>query len=401
MPKILRIINRFNLGGPTYNVAYLTKHLAPEFETVLIGGEKDEQEESSLHILEGMDLQVELIPEMRRAISWQDDWHAFKKLRSIIRKHKPDIVHTHASKAGTLGRLAAWMEGVPVIVHTFHGHVFHSYFGSFKTAAYKWIERFLALLSTRIIAISQGQKEELCRVHRIASERKAVVIPLGFDLKKFSENQESKRVQFREKWGLQPQEVAIGIIGRLVPIKNHEFLLEAIAKLKSETTAPFRLLIVGDGELRQSLEMRCLDLGLSISSESKPGEVIFTSWITEVDKVVAGIDIAVLTSLNEGTPVSLIEAQAGGLPVVSTKVGGIHHVVLEDITGFLLEKGDLNTLIRHLKILVESPTLRKEMGEKGKLYVEKQFHYTRLVEETRHLYRQLLTGKNGKNKLSP
>ncbi len=396
MPKILRIINRFNLGGPTYNVAYLTKYLSPEFETVLIGGEKDEEEESSLHILEGLDIQAELIPEMRRAIRWQDDWHAFRKLRSLIREHKPDIVHTHASKAGTLGRLAAWMEGVPIIVHTFHGHVFHSYFGSFKTSVYKWIERFLALISTRIIAISDGQKNELCNVYRIASERKAVVIPLGFDLKKFSENQETKRAHYRAKWGLQPHEVTIGIIGRLVPIKNHEFLLEAIAKLKMETHTAFRLLVVGDGDLRSTLENRCRDLGLSVSTESKPGDVTFTSWSTEVDKVVAGIDIAVLTSLNEGTPVSLIEAQAGGLPVVSTKVGGIYHVILEDVTGFLVDKGDLKTLVGHLKTLVDSPTLRKQMGEKGKQYVEKQFHYTRLVEDTRSLYHQLLMEKTTK-----
>lgn len=394
MAKILRIINRFNLGGPTYNVAYLTKHLAPEFETVLIGGEKDETEESSLHILEGLDLKAELIPEMRRAIRWQDDWHAYKKLRRIIREHKPDIVHTHASKAGTLGRLAAWMEGVPIVIHTFHGHVFHSYFGFFKTQIYKWIERLLSLITTRIIAISEGQKHELSKIHKIAPERKIVVVPLGFDLSKFSEDQETKRVNFREQWGLQPQEVAIGIIGRLVPIKNHEFLLEAIALLKRETKTQFKLVIVGDGDLRQSLELRCHELGLSTSATNKSADVTFTSWITEVDRVVAGIDLAVLTSQNEGTPVSLIEAQAGGVPVISTKVGGIHHVVMENQTGFLVEKGDLHTLVSHLKTLVESPALRREMGDKGRQYVEKQFHYTRLINDMRNLYHQLLAAKS-------
>ena len=152
--KVLRIINRFNLGGPTYNAAYLTKYLGDEFETLLIGGEKYEEEESSEFILQQLGIKPLIIPEMQRSINRRNDTIAYRKIKKIIKEFEPDIVHTHASKAGTLGRLAAKKMNVPVIVHTFHGHVFHSYFGKTKTTFYKNIERYLARRSNKIIAIN-------------------------------------------------------------------------------------------------------------------------------------------------------------------------------------------------------------------------------------------------------
>ena len=194
MPKILRIINRFNLGGITYNVSYLSKYLSPEFETLLIGGDKEPGEDSSLFIPEQLGLTPLLIPEMKRAISWKDDRAAYVHIKKLIREFKPDIVHTHASKAGAIGRLAASHEKVPVIVHTFHGHVFHSYFGNLKTNFYKGIERYLAKKSSAIIAISDKQKKELTEVYKIAPPDKTHVIHLGFDLDKFRENQPEKGI---------------------------------------------------------------------------------------------------------------------------------------------------------------------------------------------------------------
>ena len=223
MKKILRIINRFNLGGPTYNAAYLTKYLESDYETLLVGGQHDESEKSSMHILEGLDLKPIIIPEMQRSINLHKDQIAYRKIQNIIKEFKPDIVHTHAAKAGTLGRRAAYKLGVKQIYHTFHGHVFHSYFGSFKTKIFKEIERNLAKKTTKIIAISDIQKRELSKIHRICPEEKIEVIPLGFDLKRFSTNKDSKRKEFRKKWNIKENEIAIGIIGRLVPIKNHFF----------------------------------------------------------------------------------------------------------------------------------------------------------------------------------
>ena len=146
--RVLRIINRFNLGGPTYNVAYLSKYLSDDFETLLVGGAKDESEESSDFIVNNLGLKPIIVEEMMREIDFKNDFTAYKKIKKIIQEYKPDIVHTHASKAGTLGRLAAASSGVPIIIHTFHGHVFHSYFGKLKTAFYKNIEHFLAKKST-------------------------------------------------------------------------------------------------------------------------------------------------------------------------------------------------------------------------------------------------------------
>ena len=225
MPKVLRIINRFNIGGPTYNAAYLTKYLPEEYETLLIGGDKEESEDSSQHILGELGINPVIIPEMRRAIRFGNDYSAYKKIKQIIEEFKPDIVHTHASKAGTLGRMAAFSCKVPAVVHTFHGHVFHSYFNKTKTKIFKRIERKLAQKSSAIVAISNTQKQELGLVHKIADLNKIEVIPLGFDLNRFQENLSKKRAVFRTKYQIEDDEIAIGIIGRLVPIKNHDFFL--------------------------------------------------------------------------------------------------------------------------------------------------------------------------------
>ena len=231
MKKILRIINRFNLGGPTYNAAYLTKYLEPDYETLLIGGQHDESEKSSMHILDNLGLKPIIIPEMQRSLNPYKDQIAFKKIQNIIKEFKPDIVHTHAAKAGALGRRAAYKMGVKQIYHTFHGHVFHSYFGNFKTRIFKEIEKNLAKKSTKIIAISEIQKRELSKIHRICPENKIEVIPLGFDLERFNTDKDSKRKEFRKKWNLKENEIAIGIIGRLVPIKNHKFFIDAIQEV--------------------------------------------------------------------------------------------------------------------------------------------------------------------------
>ena len=197
MKKILRIINRFNLGGPTYNAAYLTKYLESEYETLLIGGNHEKSEKSSMHILEDLGIKPIIIPEMQRSINPLLDRIALKKIKEIIEDFKPDIIHTHAAKAGALGRKAAYNAGIKQIYHTFHGHIFHSYFGKIKTNIYKKIERDLAKKTTKIIAISPIQKEELSKVHKICKPEKIEVIPLGFDLSKFYKNKEAKREKFR------------------------------------------------------------------------------------------------------------------------------------------------------------------------------------------------------------
>ena len=394
MPRILRIINRFNLGGPTYNAAYLSRYMPPEYETLLVGGEKDDSEDSSEFILKNLGLEPVIIQEMKREIDLRSDYDAYKKMVQLIKDFRPDIVHTHASKAGTIGRLAASNMNVPAIVHTFHGHVFHSYFGQTKTLMYKNIERNLARKSSAIIAISEKQKAELCLVHRICKPEKIKVIPLGFDLSRFTENMDAKRAGFRARYLLEPHEIAIGIIGRLVPIKNHRLFLESLKIVSERTTKALRFFIIGDGEDRLRIEGMARELGLEFSNalaEQRKTLLTFTSWIKEIDVACAGLDIIALTSLNEGTPVSLIEAQAANKPIVTTNVGGIENVVIEGITALLSHsKTDAEEFAKLLLELTENDEKREQFGKVGWEHVRNKFHFTRLVSDMSELYSSLL-----------
>ncbi len=393
MPKVLRIINRFNIGGPTYNAAYLTKYLPSEYETLLIGGDKEESEDSSQHILEELGLNPMIIPEMRRAIRFGNDYAAYKKIKQIIEEFKPDIVHTHASKAGTLGRMAAFACNVPAVVHTFHGHVFHSYFSKAKTTIFKRIEKKLALKSSAIVAISAIQKEELGTVHKIAPLDKIEVIPLGFDLERFQHNLAEKRAEFRKEYKIENDEIAIGIIGRLVPIKNHQLFLNALRYVLDHTDKKVRAFIIGDGESRDAIINLAKDLNIPLSRSNVKFEIstlTLTSWIKNIDNVNAGMDIIALSSLNEGTPVSLIEAQAANNPVVSTNVGGIENVVVQNKTGLLSDIEDLETYSANLLELVENDAKREAMSKEGWKHVKDQYSYKRLVSDVDKLYKDLL-----------
>lgn len=401
MPKILRIINRFNLGGPTYNAAYLSRYMPPEFETLLVGGEKDDSEDSSEFIVNNLGLDPIIIPEMKREIDLKNDFEAYRKMVKIIEEFKPDIVHTHASKAGTIGRLAAANMQVPVIIHTFHGHVFHSYFGKMKTVMYKNIERNLARRSSTIIAISEKQKTELCLIHRICKPEKIRVVPLGFDLTRFTENMNDKRSQFRMRYNIADNEIAIGIIGRLVPIKNHKLFIEASKILLDKTQQKIRLFIIGDGEERLNIESMARKAEIPFidaMTSNAIAPLTFTSWIQEIDVACAGLDIIALTSLNEGTPVSLIEAQAANKPIVTTNVGGIENVVVEGVTALLgHSKTDPNQFADLLLQLTENKERREEMSRAGWEHVRNKFHYTRLVRDMTELYYELLNNTGANN----
>ena len=387
MPTVLRIVNRFNLGGPSYNAAYLTRYLAPEFTTVLVGGSPQGDEAHSGFILDQLGVPYRELPFMGRSIHPLSDMKAYRELSAIIRQHRPTIVHTHAAKSGALGRMAAWSNKVPVIVHTFHGHVFSSYFGATKTALLKKIERFLASKSDAIIAISKSQKYDLVNKYRICAEEKAHVIPLGLDLRKFSENQTGKRKVFREQHHIAPEEFCLAIIGRFAPVKNHALFFEALHLLKTVHQKKFRALVIGDGDAMADYKNKVLDLGIR-------NEVVFTSWLEEVDSALAASDLVVLTSKNEGTPVSLIEAQAAMRPVISTDVGGVRDCMINGTTGALLSSFDPSELAQAMNDLMDNSGARMEMGHAGHAFVHQSFSYTRLVDDMRSLYHELMQRKN-------
>lgn len=392
MPRILRIINRLNLGGPTYNVAYLTKFLAPEYETMLLAGMRDETEASSEFILEKFGITPVYISDMRRSIDPLQDLRAYQKIKTIIQQFKPDIVHTHAAKSGALGRLAAHHCKVPVIVHTFHGHVFHSYFNPVKTRIFIEIERYLAGISSGIITISNLQKKEIAEDFKICSPEKLTVIPLGFELDRFQEDYDKKRETFRARYQVAPDEIAIGIIGRLVPVKNHPLFLQALKQVLEKTSKKIKAFIVGDGEEMKCLNQLATDLGIpyDLPGVNFKNPLIFTSWLTNIDEVMAGLDIVAMTSFNEGTPVSLIEAQASNKAIVSTRVGGIEDVVVPGKTALLSHNNEAEPFAEHLLLLIEDDELRRTFGQQGYEFVREKFSFKRLVRDTDQYYRRLL-----------
>ena len=383
--RVLRIINRFNIGGPTFNATFLTRFLSDDYETMLVGGLPEADESDSLHIPESYGVKPVLIEELVRNPSLSSDRKAYRKLKEIIREFKPDIVHTHASKAGALGRKAAFACKVPVVVHTFHGHIFHSYFGKLKTKVFKEIEKNLAKKSTAIIAISDQQKHELTEVHKVADPSKTHVIQLGFDLTPFHDKRMNLREEKRKELGLQDDEVAITIIGRFAPIKNHGMFFEAMRKVLDRSSRKVKIFVVGDGMERRKIEQLAEELN-AVHNNS----VELTSWITDIGSFNAAMDIVCLTSNNEGTPVSLIEAQAACIPVVSTDVGGVRDVVLDGDTGFVVPVNDSEKFAEKVLELVENEKKRSEMSQNGWTFVRDKFNYNTLVSNMDHLYRELL-----------
>ncbi|MDY0315796.1 MAG: glycosyltransferase, partial [Bacteroidales bacterium] len=362
------------------------------YDTLLVGGMNSKDEACSDYIIKKLGIHAITIPEMTREIGY-NDLIAYKKIENIVKRYKPDIVHTHASKAGYLGRKAAIKLKVPVIVHTFHGHIFHSYFNKYTTSIFKKLEQNLANKTDVIIAISPLQKEELSKVHKIANEEKFRVIPLGFDLNRFQENLKEKRQAFRLKYDLKDDEIVISSIGRLVAVKNHPLFIKAFAKAKNKTTKKVKAMIVGDGFLRNGLVELAWSLGLKVSVPEKSvtnPDIIFTSWIGEADMVFAGSEIAALSSFNEGTPVSLIEAQASNTPIISTNVGGVKDIVIEGKTGLLCENDNVDDYSEKLLTLIENTKLREDMSQNGWDFVKNKFHYTRLVNDVKSLYDELL-----------
>ena len=393
MVKVLRILNRFNVGGPTHNATFLTKYLEPQYKTKLIAGKKLDSEATSEYILKKNNIDYLILENMSRSLSLINDIRSFVEIRKIIREYKPNIVHTHASKSGALGRLAAILSGVPIIVHTFHGHVFHSYFGKLKTYLYLLIERFLASKSSAIIAISNLQKDELVNNFKICSSKKMHVIPLGFDLERFQVDRYENRNSFRTEFALEDDCIAIGIVGRLTAIKNQELFLRSVKEVTKNCKKPLKVFLIGDGEDKEKLQNLCEDLNMPFSKSYSHKEeilVYFTSWRQDMERVYAGLDIVALSSLNEGTPVTLIEAQAANKPIVATDVGGIRDIVIENKTGLLSKSGDLKGLANNLRKLIDDDNLRDQLGRSGYDNVIRSFSYKRLVSDVKSLYTELL-----------
>lgn len=394
MPKILRILNRLNIGGPTLNVAYLSKYLDENYSTRVLAGIKEPYEGSSAYMLDDLGVPYEYVPTMHRSISPQKDYKAFKYIKNAIKKYKPDIVHTHAAKAGVLGRLAAYYNHnrPKVIVHTYHGNVFDGYFSPLKTKIFLAIERHLASISNAVVAISEQQKYDLVYKYKIAPANKVHVIRLGFDLDKFSNNSNQKRTDFRGFYSIPEDVVVITITGRLTAIKNHILFIDALKIIRdTNPSLKFKIFIVGDGELYQPIVDKLIELNFTYcvpGASNYEANIILTSWRKDIDVINAGSDIIALTSLNEGTPVSIIEALASQKAVICTNVGGVKDVIKDGFSGILSEQIADEFAGKLIKLIVNKE-LRNTLASNGKHFVMENYSYFRLVKETESLYTSL------------
>jgi glycosyltransferase involved in cell wall biosynthesis len=384
--RVMLVIARLNIGGPASHIILLTAGLDPaQFESTLITGVEATYEGNMLDLAAQKGVQPLVIPELGREISLLKDCGTLVKLYRLFRDRRPHIVHTHTAKAGTVGRLAARLAGVPVVVHTFHGHVFHDYFGPLQTRIFIGIERFLAALSDRIVTVSESQRRELV-AYGVASLDKIVVVPLGFELDELF-NCESRQGQLRQELGISEEIPLVGIVARLTAIKNHRLFLEA-ARLVLQAGQEAMFLVVGDGELRTELEAYAAELDLK-------ERVIFTGWRRDLPRVYADLDVVVLSSLNEGTPGSLIEAMAAARPVVATRVGGVPDVVFDKESGYLVQSRNAEELARGILDLLQVPDKAREMGLAGRAAVHPQYASETLLANMKQLYLELLREKGG------
>jgi glycosyltransferase involved in cell wall biosynthesis len=379
--RVMRVIARLNIGGPAIHTILLTAGLdAARFESTLVTGVEAAYEGNMLDLATQKGVQPLVIPELGREINPLKDWMTLLKLYRLFRDWRPHIVHTHTAKAGTVGRMAARLAGVPVVVHTFHGHVFHDYFGPLQSRVFIGIERLLASLSDRIVTVSDGQRRELAE-YGVASLDKIAVVPLGFELDALL-NCEPLRGQLRRELGIPDGMALVGIVARLAAIKNHRLFLDA-ARLIVEAGQEAMFLIVGDGELRVDLEAYVAELKLA-------ERVIFTGWRRDLPRIYADLDVVALSSLNEGTPVSLIEAMAAAKPVVATRVGGVSDVILDKESGYLVQSKDAEGLARGILDLLRAPDRAREMGLAGRVAVHPKYASETLLANIEKLYLELL-----------
>jgi len=327
MRKVVRIISRLCISGPIIHVTLLSKYFTnKDWHTTLVTGVQGENEGDMTYVAKQYGVDPVVIPELGREISPLNDLKVLVVFLRMFWKDRPDIVHTHQAKAGTVGRIAAKIAGVPRIYHTFHGNVFSGYFSPLKSKIFIIIERFLALLSTKIIAISEQQKSELLK-YKITPERKIVVIPLGFDFSRLLPI--DTEGSLKKIYNIPPKQTTIGIIGRLTHIKNHRLFFDIVEKVLLKTKN-VHFLVIGDGELGDELKQLSKDKGLESS-------VTFTGFISDLKMIYGSLDIVLLTSLNEGTPVSLLEAMACEKLVITTRVGGVVDFIRHGESGFIFD----------------------------------------------------------------
>jgi glycosyltransferase involved in cell wall biosynthesis len=385
--RILRVIARLNMGGPALHVSYLAEGLETRgYRTTLVSGSLSRGEGSMSYVAEERGLKVVSVPALARELSAPNDIVAVRRLVELIRRERPHILHTHTAKAGAIGRLAARVAGrarPPIVVHTFHGHVLRGYFGPVPSEAYRRIERSLARHTDRLIAVSPEVRDDLVELG-VAPREKFEIVRLGIELDERLRAGDDA-LDYRSLLGIPKTAFVVGWIGRMTAIKHVPDLLRIFAELR-RLGVDARLCIVGDGPARQDAERLANELGVM-------RECLFLGYHRDVASFYHLFDAFLLSSANEGTPVSVIESMAAERPVVATAVGGVPDVVVDGVNGWLFQPGDIDAAAKALEGLAKDPDLRRRMGEAGRSWVVPRYSVDRLVDDIDRFYRSLLAGK--------
>jgi glycosyltransferase involved in cell wall biosynthesis len=383
--RVLRVIARLNVGGPALHVAHLSSELDKlGYETTLVAGRVGAGEGSMEYFADELGVKPLYVDELQREISAAPDAAAVRRLIGLIHELRPDVLHTHTAKAGAVGRVAALLSGSarpPVVIHTFHGHVLRGYFTPGRARAFQQVEQTLGRSSDALIAVSPQVRDDLVELN-VAPKGKIAVIRLGLDLERRVSTPPGARAAVRAELGVPDDAFLIAWLGRMTEIKRADDLLAAFALMRSRGADAY-LALIGDGPLRKSLEATAHRLGVADRTH-------FVGFRQSVAEFYAAADVVALTSANEGTPVTVIEALAAGCPVVATDVGGVRDVVRDGHSGFLIGARDIESIADRLERLGADSELRTRMGEVGRSWVLPRYSVPRLVEDVDRLYKTLL-----------
>jgi glycosyltransferase involved in cell wall biosynthesis len=375
--RVMRIIARMNIGGPAVQVSGLMRGLnTPEFNHRLYTGFCAADEADFLETT-ASDTKAIYIEGFGRRVNVRRDVQALISLVRAIRNFKPHVIHTHTAKAGFLGRIASILSFYPSIrVHTFHGHLLNGYFGSFKRWLVVLAERILAIFTHQLLAVGDKVRQDLL-ISGVGKSEKFGLMPPGLEIGILPNKKDSQ-----EFYGLSPQTLQCAFIGRVTHIKRPDRFLDVVSETKRRGV-PIEFSMAGDGELLQNCRER-------ISREDLPVKIL--GWQPNIERVLAAADIVILTSDNEGTPLSLIQAGMSGLPVVTTRVGSVPEVVLDGVTGFVTDL-DVQEIADTLEKLANSAELRARMGAFAQEFTLSNFGVDRLVNDHKLLYRKLLANR--------
>lgn len=408
VPSILRLITRLNAGGPARHVVWLEEGLkARGHRSRLISGRVIEGEDDLSQLARDAHLDYAEVASLGSAIRPWSDWTAFREVRREIAAFRPDILHTHTAKAGTVGRMAAAVHGLrmisgeqfprPRLVHTFHGHVLSGYFDPLPEAAVRWTERALGRLVTdAVIVLSPRQREDIVERFRVAPAEHVYTVPLGLDLSIFDPL--PSRGSLRAELSVPNNGFLVGIVGRLAPVKDHSLFLKAVAAF-SRGNPEARFVVVGGGPEEGRLRSLAATLGIA-------DRVFFLGLRTDLSRIYADLDAVVLTSRQEGTPLSLLEAMAAGCPTVATAVGGVPDILLQEWSGpvdqrifcrssvsrgILVESRDPLEIASCLEGLWREPSRRLALASAGRTYVRRFHGLERLLDDVESVYRRVLS----------